>query len=306
MKKNIAIIICVLLSLAGVSAQNATDSTHIAKGNKFHSAQHYLPQAGDFAIGVDVTPLVELLGNTFNGYGTNGTKNTLGALGGSVVNLDYAPKPDVSVMVKYFLKDNLALRANIGVKTNNLTQRAYVVSDVISVTDPFSDEKLIDCAKSYNTGGSAALGLEFRAGKNRIQGTFGGDLVFAYQTRQEEYNYANTLSLLNSKPTMSSLMPAFDASGYRTTNKNYGDMFYGGAMLNIGVEYFILPKVAIGSEVNVMIYYRMGSTSYETREGLNPYTNNLDKREIINTPGDRELVIGTGNFGSKLYLVLYF
>ena len=198
------------------------------------------------------------------------------------------------------------MRANIGLLTHNLTQRAYVTSDILTVTDPFSDVKLIDCAKSFNSGGSTALGLEYRVGKNRIQGIFSGDLVFAYQTRKDEFEYGNTLTLLNSNPTKSSIMPGFDAAGYRTTAKYYGDIFYCGAMLNAGVEYFIMPKVAIGTEVNMMFYYRMGSSAYESREGLNPYTNALETRDIITSPGDNELVFGTGNFGSKLYFVFYF
>jgi hypothetical protein len=289
-----------------VAAQNQIDTTTLGLTEKKVAVSKYLPESGDFSIGIDITPVINLIGNSFNGFGTDGTKNTLEGLGGSVINLNYAPKPDVSVMGKYFLKDNMALRANIGILTHYLTQRAYVTSDVLTVTDPFSDIKLIDCGKSFNSGGSATFGLEHRVGQNRIQGIFGGDLLFAYQTRHDVFQYGNTLTLLNSNPTMSTIMPAFDAAGYRTTERFYGDIFYAGAMLNAGVEYFISPKVAIGTEVNMMFYYRLGSSTFEKREGLNPYTNALETRDIITSPGDREFVMGTGNFGSKLYFAFYF
>ncbi len=302
MKKNIGIIFCLLLSFWSVEAQDVVDDKTSPKSNQ----KQYLPKKGDISVGVDISPVMKFIGNSFNGTGTNGTANSLGAIGGSVTNLDFAPKPDVSVMGKYLISDNIALRANLGVMTHSLNQREYVLSDVLLVTNPLSNEKVIDCINNFSSGGSFTLGGEYRIGKNRIQGLFGADLMFAYQTRKETYQYGNALTLVNSRPTYSSIMPAFDAAGYRTVEKYYGDIYYTGAMFNAGVEYFISPKFAIGTEVNLMCYYRFGSSSYQVREGLNVYTNEIEKREFLTSPGDNELVFGTGNFASKLYIMFYF
>lgn len=303
MNKNIIIIACVLLSFGRAVAQDTGDAN---KTPTSPVTKQYLPKKGDFAIGIDATPILEFLGNSFNGYGTTGSKNTLGSIGGSVINLDIAPKPDVSIMGKYFLKDNIAIRANLGLLSNNSFQRAYVASDVLAVTDPLSSQNLIDCINSYNSGGSLAVGLERRVGKSRIQGIFSADVLLAYQTSKINYNYGNKLTTFNTKPSVSSIMPSFDTSGYRTIEKFNGNNYYTGGMLNVGVEYFICPKLAIGSEVNMMVYYKFGSSAYEEREGLNLYTNELETRSVLTSPGNNKLAFGTGNFASKLYLIFYF
>ncbi len=297
-------IFCSLLFVLEVTAQDLLKPDTL-KSSK-NSNKQYLPEAGDFAIGINAVPILNFIGNAFNGYGTNGTKNTIDAMGGEVLNLNYAPKPDLSIMAKYFKTDRIAYRMNLGVKLNTDFEREYVISDVLAITDPFSDHKLIDQKTSLNVGGSFSGGLEYRVGKNRIQGIFSGDLLFAYQTKTDSYTYANAITIVNSKPTMSAIMPAFDAAGYRTLEKKYGDVFYAGAMISAGVEYFIMPKVALGSEVNLMCYYSLASSSYLLREGLNPYTNEIERRNILLTPGNRSLQLGSGNYGSKLYLIFYF
>jgi len=303
MNKNIIIIACVLLSLGRVAAQDAGDAN---KTIASPITKQYLPKKGDLAIGIDAIPMLEFLGNSLNGYGTNGSRNTIGAVGGSVINLDFAPKPDVSIMGKYFFKDNMAFRVNLGLLSNNSFQRAYVASDVLTVTDPLSSQNVIDCVNNQNSGGSLAVGLERRVGKSRIQGVFSADLLLAYQTSKIDYNYGNKLTTLNTKPSASTILPALDASGYRTIEKYNGNNYYTGGMLNVGVEYFICPKLAIGSEVNLMVYYKFGSSTYEEREGLNLYTNELETRSVLTSPGNNKLAFGTGNFASKLYLIFYF
>lgn len=304
MKRNIVIILSALLSIVGAAAQE--QSVEEVSSSMTTPVNKYLPEAGDFALGLDVTPFIEFLGNAFNGYGTDGTRNTIGSLGGKVINLDYIPRPDVSIMGKYLLSGQIAARGNIGVLSRSTFIREYVVSDVLLVTDPLSAENLIDKKNTYLTGGSINAGLEYRLGKNRIQGIFGADLLFAIQHQKDTYDYGNKLTALNNRPTASAIMPAFDAAGYRTLQKKYGNTYYTGLMLNAGLEYFIAPKLAIGSEANLMLYYKFASSAYELREGLNLYTNKIEERYILTSPGNREFVLGTGNFGAKLYLMLYF
>ena len=67
MKKLISIItIICLLPLMGVSAQEKAE-------------KQYLPEEGDWAIGIDVVPLLKYVGNAFNGS----QENEIESLGGS-------------------------------------------------------------------------------------------------------------------------------------------------------------------------------------------------------------------------------
>jgi len=84
MNKNIIIIACVLLSLGRVAAQDAGDAN---KTIASPITKQYLPKKGDLAIGIDAIPMLEFLGNSLNGYGTNGSRNTIGAVGGRLLEL---------------------------------------------------------------------------------------------------------------------------------------------------------------------------------------------------------------------------
>ena len=71
------------------------------------AAKQYLPEAGDWAIGVNVIPLLKHIGGNNNdtfGGGSSFTKD----------NSDFNLIPDVSILAKYMLTDNIALRANVG------------------------------------------------------------------------------------------------------------------------------------------------------------------------------------------------
>lgn len=267
---------------------------------------NYLPEAGDFSIGISIDPIVNFIGNSLNGYGTNGNKNTLGNIGGSVVNLNILPKPSVSLMGKYMLKNNFAVRINVGVVSSDSTKTAYVKSDLNSVTNPMSLENLVDKITTDNVGLMMTLGAEKRIGKDRIQGVFSVDLILGYQSLNIDYQYGNPLTNLNSKPTASSIMPGLDVAGYRIISKNYGNNYYFGGAFNVGLEYFIAPKIALGTEVSLLLYCKSSSSVSEEREGLNIYTNQLEKREFLISPGNRRIFINTDNLTSKLYLSFYF
>lgn len=297
------IIVFIGLLIICQSQLHSQDKQHQEDINK---RVNYFPEKGDFSIGINIEPLVNFIGNSFNGYGTNGTKNILGNVGGAVLNLDVVPKPSISLMGKYLFKNNYAARINLGVLSSNILQTAYVKSDLYDISNPLSLENLIDKVNTNNLGLMLTLGVEKRVGKKRIQGIFSTDLLLGYQSANINYQYANTLTNLNSKPTASNIMPGFDAAGYRTISKISGDNYYVGGTLNVGVEYFLAPKIAIGTEASLLIYYKMNSSGYEVREGLNVYTNQLEERSFLNTPGNRSLVFGTDNLAAKLYLSFYF
>ena len=74
----------------------------------------YIPESGDIAFGVDLSPVFRYVGNMFN----NSTDNSLDELSGTPVHHDMVGistiTPDASLMVKYMLSKDFGLRANIG------------------------------------------------------------------------------------------------------------------------------------------------------------------------------------------------
>ena len=137
--------------------------------------KRYVPEVGDFAIGIDVKPIFNYMGNLFNGT----TDNEIEEIGGQPVagdNDDFAIDdiaPDVSIMGKYMLTDNWALRANIGIMMRTNTDRAYVKDDLAFINNPLSEAKLIDSRTQSRNGFSAMLGAEYHKGTRRVQGIFG-------------------------------------------------------------------------------------------------------------------------------------
>ena len=101
MKKIILTAFSLLLTL-GLFAQEAPiQAEESAKSGDVS----YLPEAGDFSIGFTIDPIATFVGNMFNGN----TSNRLEPLHGEGLN-----NPCVSMMGKYLLQDNFAIKANIG------------------------------------------------------------------------------------------------------------------------------------------------------------------------------------------------
>lgn len=269
-------------------------------------AKQYLPEKGDIAIGVDVAPLFRYVGNLFN----NSTNNTLESLGGEPFTEDIDGfniddiAPDVSIMGKYMLTNSWAVRANVGLMIRSNTSRAYVVDDAAILNNPLSEDKLIDKRNIQRHGMSAMLGAEYHKGNRRIQGIFGAGLLVGFNKSVTSYTYANALTTINQQP--SSAWDTMESNGYRTLkNKTVSNLFFG-IYGSVGVEWFVAPKVALGAEVDLSLYYVRGGQEYTFSEGYNKLLNEVDTRYDIESPGDRAFRLGIENLGGSLYMSFYF
>lgn len=268
--------------------------------------KQYLPEQGDIAIGIDVAPLFKYVGNLFN----NSTDNVIESLGGEPFTEDISGfniddiAPDVSIMGKYMLTDNWGLRANIGLMIRSNTARRYVVDDAALIINPLSEDKLVDKRNIQRHGMSAMLGAEYHKGGRRVQGIFGGGLLVGFNKSVTNYTYANALTTINQYP--SSAWDTTDDNGYRTLkNKTASNVFFG-IYGSVGVEWFVAPKVAIGAEVDLTLYYVRGGQEYAYSEGYNRLSDKVDTRYDIESPGDSAFRFGTENLGGSLYMSFYF
>lgn len=267
--------------------------------------KNYLPEKGDISIGIDFTPVFKYLGNLFN----SSTSNTLDGLGGAPItdnvdgfNIDNIA-PDVSIMAKYMLTDHWAVRANVGMMLRTNTTRAYVVDDMAHANDPLSESKLIDSRRVSRNGMSVMLGGEYRRGNKRIQGVFGAGLIFGFNQSKTTYQYANALTDINHKPTIAWNTYTDD---YRTLQSKTASNLFLGVTGSVGVEWFVAPKVALGAEVNLALYYVKGGQQYVTSEGYNTVLDAVETRYDVESPGDNAFRFGTDNLGGSLYMSFYF
>ena len=294
MKKLLIIMVC-LLPLTGANAQEKK------------CEKDYLPKQGDWAIGIDVVPILKYIGNAFNGN----TSNNIEHLGGTpfIKGNSYFNNglmPDVSISGKYLLTDEWALRANLGLMIRSENWREYTADDKALAANPLGDEKVIDKAHLMKNGMSLSLGAEYRKGTKRVQGVFGAGVLFAYQKNKTNYTWGNEMTMINQQPSANSVWGGY-SNGYRLLEK-FGDAstFYTGITGSAGIEWFVAPKISLGAEVNLTAYYVFQSKQYTKSEGYNAALNKIEQRTDLTSPGDRSFVLGTESLGGSLNMTFYF
>jgi len=180
MKKIILISIVCVFGFMGIQAEEA-------------APRQFTPSQGDFAIGFDVTPIFSFIGNMFNGT----ENNTFSPLAGRPLlsTPGSTTFPTATIMGRYMWRDNVALIANIGLGGSSVRNRAYVQDDHAFMFDPLSQDRLIDVMRVRNSAFSLMLGAERRVGENRIQGIFGGGLLFASARSHTAFEWSNLQNL---------------------------------------------------------------------------------------------------------------
>lgn len=269
--------------------------------------KNYLPEKGDWAIGIDLKPVLNYVGNIFNGN----TQNNIDYLGGEAVtnNLDGWTNniaPSASIMAKYMISNNFALRANIGLLLKSDYNNVYVQNDQNAALNPLNETKLIDSQKSNKNGMSLMVGAEYRKGTKRVQGVFGFGALLGFQNITTKYNYANQITSINQTPSTSLDAPQAAIKDYRVTKlKGASDIFYG-VTGSAGVEWFVAPKISLGAEVNLCLYGISGGQQYKESEGWNKATQTVETRYDLSSPGNSAFRLGTENVGGSLYMSFYF
>lgn len=271
--------------------------------------KQYLPEEGDWALGIDVVPILKYIGNAFNGTdGSNGLDHVGGTPFTSGHFGNQGLMPTVSIMGKYMLTDEWAVRANVGLMISSANDKAYSIDDKALAENPFSEAKVVDGARYDRNGMSMLLGAEYRKGARRIQGVFGAGLLFAFQNSKETYSWGNALTEINQSPTSHAFanMPTLP-TGYRALKQNgAGSDFYLGLTGSAGIEWFVAPKIALGAEVNLSLYYIFGTQTYVESEGYNATLGKVETRTDLYAPGSNGIYFGTESLGGSLYMTFYF
>lgn len=294
MKKIIFLMSCIVIS------------TGIATAQEPKPEKKYTPEAGEFSIGFDASPIFNYIGNLLN----SSEQNNFGGFAGkpfTAGNDLYDPDimPDVSIMAKYMVTDNFAIKANLGLKVIGANVLQYATDDAALLKDPLSEAKVVD-RYHYSCGGfSLLIGGEYRIGKKRVQGVFGGGLLLALQNNSYSYKFGNAITEINQHPSTGNY--AEWIGDYRTTKANTDGFNTSiGLSASAGVEWFVAPKVSLGAEVSLAAYYMFGAKSYRESEGYNPALSKVETRTDLLSPGTNVFCLGTESLGGALYISFWF
>lgn len=248
MKKSV-LLLAAAFGVSGAFAQDLTSK----KGEPF------LPEAGDWSIGINAAPFLNYAGQMLSDAGA--TAPTFGFNNGG--NFDNV------IVGKMFKDEKTAYRAGIrlgfgGSKETKEVEKLYVsTATPPTAVFPSKADVVENEYKMSSRNIGLSGGIEMRRGKTRLQGYYGGELGFGMSGTTKKYTYGNALIANNTAATGVGVEAA-DAFGTGSnlvagvtqgqngnarvlTAKGGGTLTFGLRGF-IGAEYFILPKMSIGGE----------------------------------------------------------
>jgi len=262
MKKSF-LALAVVLGASSTFAQDLTSK----KG------ENYLPEAGDWAIGIDAVPVLNYIGNFFGKAGDN--NNAASIWGFNNTNM--------LIQGKYFVEEGMAYRAGIRLGFGSM-KSSLMVGDRMAAapaTNPWPTQPAMveNTMKAGNTNIAISAGIEKRKGSTRLQGFYGAEVGIGLNSTNEKYEYGNALTASSAAVPVvvtsddnfgTNLTTVTDGvgspAGARMIESKSGLGFNLGLRGFIGAEYFILPKMSIGGEFGwglVMNLSGKGSTTWE-------------------------------------------
>ena len=258
MKRILITLTACVLGFAAM-AQNVPEGTETAVSN---NSKQYLPQAGDFGVGIDGSPIFYYIGNMFNGTVSNS------------LNLD-----DNTLYFRYFLDDNAAIRARVNINSNSNFEKFLVRDDAAFMVDPLSNRQLEDFRTTSFQDYQLSLGYQMFKGTNRLRGFYGADLGFGYSRNSITYEYANQMTQANTAPT------TFNGNvATRTLVEKGSPVINVGLGVFAGGEYYIMPKFCIGVELGFTYFYEYIGQAYRTQETM-VNTQHVEQEIVLNAGG---------------------
>lgn len=256
-----------------------------------------LPESGDWSIGIDANPFLNYFGNMLNGNTSNSapTWNFLNS--------------NLTLVGKMFTSETTAYRGILRIGMNSTKETAMIGDAAVTTppTFPSVPAMVEDVHKNSSRFIGLGGGMEWRRGKTRLQGFYGGDLMFWMSGSKDTYEYGNTLSTtvaVNPGTTTnfgSNLTTDTYGNNARVLESKAGSTIGLGVRGFIGCEYFILPKISLGAEFGWGIAFSStgaGSTTHESVGGTGPapgeQTLETGKSSSFSLDLDRN-AFGTGN-----------
>ncbi|MCC5923601.1 MAG: hypothetical protein JJT77_07430 [Crocinitomicaceae bacterium] len=252
----------------------------------------YLPEEGDWAIGVDATPFLNYFGNFIGGDGLNAAPTW---------NFQTINQ---TITGKYFVSSEMAYRGSLrlGFGFDDATRSVVDRSSTVTPEFPSTMVPMVDNKQRTSfTNIGLSGGLEFRKGKGRLQGFYGGELGIAFASQSETYTYGNELTLSTANNPVfvaadddfgSNLITDAFGNPARITAERSGTTLGVGARGFIGAEYFILPKLSLGAEFGWGLMFVSNGAGSITSEALGVDNNGAELLGEVKIEGNRSSGFG--------------
>lgn len=257
-----------------------------------------MPVSGEWGVGMNAIPIFNYIGNAFNG---NTGNFNMGA------NKFVSYWASNTLFGKYMLSDDNAIRAQLRIGQYNNTYTNWVFDDTKNSPDSMVADTYKTSSSFYNIG----VGYEFRRGKTRLKGIYGGEVMYMFQRGMSaDYTYGNAYGIGNQAPTATNWFSwggvASEAPiGERMVSQSGGNFNGMGLRGFVGVEYYIAPKICFGTEFGWGLMYGATSDMTTTTEFYDNGNAITNTRNVV-TAGNKGLSIDTDNFNGSLYLMFYF
>ncbi len=255
-------------------------STLFAQDLTSKKGEPILPEADDWALGIEASPFLNYFGNLLNGATSNSSP------------VWAYPNSPWAITVKMFKDEKTAYRGYVRVGFGSTTKTSYQYDDTYTGTGvpPYVSDTWKQSGSNITIGG----GLEMRRGKTRLQGFYGGMLLINLASQKNTYTYGNAITSTNTAPTRTDFGPNGISStnnlggGAWLTQDNAGSTF--GVWLRgfIGAEYFIFSKVSVGAE------FGWGLGMQNTGDGTN-------KSEVWDAINNNVMTIDGKSGGKKMF-----
>ena len=250
-------------------------SLAFAQGNttsmKNKRGLEYLPQAGDWAIQFNAVPLIN--------FGLNAVKFNTNT-GATAQHLGYAGGFNNVIVGKMYTTASEAYRVKVGINFSNAK------TETVQMYGANMDQEYVTTKSDKVTNIVLGFGKEWRRGHNRLQGFFGAEALMVIGSPTTTTSFEYNLDLNTAVNDAGETAP-------RTLGVTKSSAFGIGARGFIGVDYFILPKIALGAEFGWGLGFTTssGEVTTETLNGTSVETT------VTKAPKNSGIRIGndTGN-----------
>lgn len=277
----ISLTVLMSMTIIGVSAQERLQNKN---------GVDILPVSGEYALGFNAVPFLNLIGNATAGSGKflNNMFNQNAIFG------------------KYMLDDKTALRASFNFNINNFNNRNFVIDNTMNSPDSLVTDGTSVNNQTYGLSG----GYEMRKGSGRVQAIFGGDLALMLSRSNQSMTYGNSFGTINQAPTSTfwdgnGNQLGSGPQGERIVEQVNGSTFGVGVRPFVGIEFFFAPKISLGAEFGWTLMYSTTGDGEQTTEFYSPAAGAAYTRTTPSA-GSNSFNASIDNLNGAVTLMFYF